>query len=161
MKREIVAQEEEPKNTPSAKHVRDIVSRQVETVTGNQTVAAAAAAMKEADVGAIPVMNDGHRAVGMLTDRDIVLRVVADRLDPQEVAVEKVMTPGVISCVSDQTLTEAARIMEEHQVRRLLVLEEGSNRAMGIISFGEIAVHARRALAAETIKEVSKPAAQD
>jgi len=163
MKREIVAQQETDEGLSrselSASTVKEIVSRRIESVTTDDTVAAAAAAMKEAEVGAIPVLDDQRRAVGILTDRDIVLRVVAERADPDEVLIGEVMTPGVISCVGDQTLAEAARIMEEHQVRRLLVLEDGSNRAIGIISLGDIAVHARRALAGEAIREVSKPSA--
>jgi CBS domain-containing protein len=114
--------------------------------------------MRDMDVGPIPVC-DGDRLLGMLTDRDIAIRAVAeDGRDPREVAVANVMTPDVIYCFDDQDVEEAARIMQERQIRRLLVLNR-EKQLVGIVSLGDVAVeNTNPQTKAETLKKVSEPA---
>jgi CBS domain-containing protein len=113
--------------------------------------------MKALDVGMIPVY-DGDRLVGMVTDRDITLRVVAAARDTTNTQAHEVMTPEVIYCFEDQTVEEAAQVMEQHQIRRLIVLNR-DKRLVGIVSLGDLATHRQSQKAAgEALSEISKPA---
>jgi predicted transcriptional regulator len=111
--------------------------------------------MKELDIGSLPVCDDGHLA-GVITDRDITIRAVAKGSDPATVTVREVMTPEVLWCFEDDEVEEAARIMRENQVRRILVLNE-ANELVGITSLGELAtITGDRLLAGETLESVSE-----
>src|SRR4051794_18108817 len=94
--------------------IKDIMTRHVECVAPENTVQEAARKMRDLDVGPMPVCDNG-RLAGMLTDRDIAVRVVAEGQDPKGCKVRDVMTPGVIYCFEDQSAEEAARLMREHQ----------------------------------------------
>jgi CBS domain-containing protein len=116
----------------------------------------AAQKMRELDSGVMPVGED-DRLVGMLTDRDITLRATADGKDPNTTPVRDVMTSDVIYCFEDEDIGTAARKMEEHQIRRLIVLNR-DKRLVGIASLGDLAVHAPSdRLAGEVIEAVSEP----
>jgi CBS domain-containing protein len=93
--------------------------------------------MKTLDVGPIPVC-DGDRIQGMLTDRDITIRATAEGRDPNTTRVREVMTPDVVYCFEDQDVREAAHVMEERQIRRLIVLNR-DKRLVGIVSLGDLA----------------------
>ena len=137
--------------------IKDIMTRHVECVSPENTVQDAARKMRDLDVGPMPVCDNG-RLAGMLTDRDIAVRVVAEGQDPKASKVRDVMTPGVIYCFEDQNVEEAARMMREHQVRRILVLDR-NKRLTGIVSLGDLAVDAGdRKQAGDTVKAVSEPA---
>src|SRR5262245_25845999 len=111
--------------------------------------------MKAIDVGMIPVY-DGDRLVGMVTDRDIVLRVVAEGGDATQTPTHAVMTSEVIYCFEDQTVNEAAQVMEQHQIRRLIVLNR-NKRLVGIVSLGDLATHRRsKKVAGDALSEISK-----
>jgi predicted transcriptional regulator len=97
----------------------------------------------------------------MLTDRDIVIRAVADGRDPMTTTVAEAMTAQVVHCREDQDVREAARMMEQHQVRRLLVVDH-EGRMVGIVSLGDIALTTGDdQLAGETLERVSEPAPAD
>jgi CBS domain-containing protein len=100
---------------------------------------------------------DGDRLLGMITDRDIVLRAIAEGRDPQTTSVEEAMTPGVVYCYQDQDVEEAAALMKEHQLRRLVVLDR-DKRLVGILSLGDIAADTDEALGGEVLERVSEPA---
>ncbi len=117
--------------------VRDIMTGTIKTVGYDTTVHEAAVKMKSFDIGSLPVIQNG-RIVGMITDRDIVVRVVAAKMDPQTTRVGTVMSSHSVSCSDDTDIEEAARIMGEHQVHRLLVIDDNS-RIAGILSIGDIA----------------------
>jgi CBS domain-containing protein len=108
--------------------------------------------MKEIDVGAIPVF-EGDRLVGMVTDRDIVVRAVAAGKDPAETTAKEVMTEGVIYCFEDQDVGEAADVMENEN-RRLIALNR-EHRLVGIVSLGDLAAHADRTIAGRTLETVA------
>src|SRR5438105_12478457 len=96
--------------------VREIMTRNVEVVSPDATVQDAAQKMRELDAGPLPVC-DGDHLVGMITDRDIAVRAVADGYDPWTTRVRDVMTPEVISCFEDDDIAKASRLMEDKQVR--------------------------------------------
>jgi len=139
------------------KMVEEIVTREVRAVRPASKVLEAARVMKEADIGAVPVVADGEKVVGIVTDRDIVLRLVAEEMDAARIPVEEIMSKGVISCRANQTVDEAAQIMERNKVRRLVVQDPVSAGAVGVISLGDVAADAAPRVAAEAIREVSQP----
>jgi CBS domain-containing protein len=117
--------------------LREIMTTHVEVVHPEATLKEAAQKMKALDVGPIPVC-DGERLQGMLTDRDITVRATAEGRDPNTTKVREVMTPDVVYCFEDQDVREAADIMEEKQIRRLVVLNR-DKRLVGIVSLGDLA----------------------
>lgn len=137
--------------------VAEIMTRDAEVIPSEFLVKEAAKKMQQLDVGFLPV-RDGDRLVGMLTDRDITVRAVAEGRDPAKTPVQEVMTPEVVYCFDDQDISEAALLMQEKQIRRLPVLNR-QKRLVGIISLGDLAVHTgEEKLAGETVRDVSEPA---
>jgi CBS domain-containing protein len=135
--------------------VKEVMSRNVRCVGPDASLREAACAMKDWDVGPLPVC-DNDRLAGLLTDRDIAVRAVAEGKDPQSTRVRDVMTPGVVYCFEDDDVQEAARLMEEKQIRRLLVLNP-DKRLTGIVSLGDLAVQTGdRDLAGKALEEVSR-----
>lgn len=140
--------------------LRDVMTRDVEVVHPNSTIREAAEKMKDLDVGPMPVC-DGQRLVGMLTDRDITVRATAAGQDPARTAVREVMTTDVVYCFEDQDVKEGERLMQDKQIRRLLVLDR-DKRLVGIVSLGDLAVDAddpKRA--GKTLERISEPAKPD
>ena len=136
--------------------LREIMSADVEVIAPEATIREAAEKMKDLDVGPLPVC-DGERLVGMLTDRDIVVRAVALGRDPATTAVEDAMSPEVVYCFDDDDSTDAAQLMQEHQIRRLPIVNR-ERRLVGIVSLGDLAVETRdEQLAGKTVREVSEP----
>jgi CBS domain-containing protein len=117
--------------------VRDIMTRNIERVRPDDTIQEAAYAMRERNIGFLPVC-DLDRFVGMVTDRDITVRAVAEGRDPKTTRVRAVMTPDAICCHEDDDLNEAARLMRDRRVRRIVVLNS-RNRLAGILSLGDLA----------------------
>src|SRR5215213_87555 len=103
--------------------LRDIITSSVQTVTPDKTLYDAARIMQSRDLGWLPVA-DGGRAVGIITDRDIAIRGVAAGLDAKQTKVTDVMSRDVFTCPIDSTVEEAATLMEDEQVRRLVVVDE-------------------------------------
>jgi CBS domain-containing protein len=137
--------------------IRDIMTRNVECVWPDDTLQEAALKMKDLDVGPLPVCDYDH-VVGMLTDRDITVRAVAEGRDPRSTRVRDVMTRNVVSCSEDDAVEEAARLMQERQIRRLLVLDS-DKRLIGIVSLGDLAAEAEDPYRmAEVLQDVSVPA---
>lgn len=138
--------------------IREVMTHGVEVVPPDATLKEAAQKMRTLDVGPVPVC-DGDRLVGMLTDRDITIRAVAEGRDPTKTKVRDAMTPEVVYCFEDQDVKEAAKLMEEKQLRRLLVLNRNKQLA-GIVSLGDLAVSGKDAKqTGKTLKQVSEPAA--
>ena len=116
--------------------VKDMMHKGVECVAPDTAINAVAKKMRELDVGAIPVASNGT-LIGMVTDRDIVLRVVARGQDAQQVLVGSLAEGEVVTIGADDSLDEARRTMEEHQVRRLPVID--GHRLVGIVSQADLA----------------------
>ncbi len=136
--------------------LKNVMTRNVEVIGPDASVQEAAQRMKAKDVGPLPVC-DGDRLAGILTDRDITVRAIAEGRDPKTTKVRDVMTPDVLHLSEDQTVEEAARLMEEGHVRRLVVLNR-DKRLVGIVSLADLAVGAGdERLAGEVLKRVSEP----
>jgi CBS domain-containing protein len=136
--------------------VREVMTRGAECIAPDDSLQEAAQKMKDRDVGPLPVC-DRDRLVGMITDRDITVRATADGLDPKATRVREVMTPQVVYCFEDQDVEVAAYLMEENQVRRLVVLNR-DRRLVGIVSLGDLAVETGdEHLAGRTLERVSEP----
>jgi CBS domain-containing protein len=131
-----------------------IMTEYVEVIALETSIEEAAMQMRSLDVGVLPVC-DGDRLVGMLTDRDITVRVVADGRDPKTTTVEEAMTRQVVYCFEDQDTEEAERIMEKNQIRRLPVLDR-DKRVVGIVSLGDLAVKNDENRAGTTLERVSE-----
>jgi CBS domain-containing protein/sporulation protein YlmC with PRC-barrel domain len=136
--------------------VKEIMTREVEVVHPEATLWEAAQRMSALDVGMLPVCS-GDQLVGMLTDRDITVRATAEGRDPKTTRVHEVMTPEVIYVFEDEDISDAAQIMTEQQIRRLVVLNQ-SKQLIGIISLGDLAVHTGDThQAGQTLEGVSEP----
>jgi CBS domain-containing protein len=118
--------------------IRELMTTNPTTVEPSAPVADAARVMKQQDVGPVPVVENGDRLAGIVTDRDIVLRVVAEGGDPQSTTVGEIMSRDLATVDPDQPLEEALRLMARHQVRRLPVCEE-DGRLVGIVAQADIA----------------------
>jgi len=137
--------------------VSDVMTRDVQTVTPDQTAREAANFMLSADAGSIPV-TEGDRLIGMITDRDIAVRGVAKGHGP-ETPVRELMTSDIISARDDDDVEEAATKMSEAQVRRLPVID-GQQKLCGIVSLGDLSREADTDCAAEALEGVSQPGGQ-
>ena len=131
--------------------LKDVMTPEVEVIAPEASIYEAATTMSHRDIGPLPVC-DSERLVGMLTDRDITVRAVAAGRDPLTTQVREVMTPDVVYGFED-----AARLMEQYQIRRLPVLNR-SKQLVGMVALGNLAVHAGTQLvAAEVLAQVSEP----
>src|SRR5687768_14267612 len=108
----------------AALRVKDLMTRGVEFVAADETVQEAAVRMAEQDIGAV-LVGSVERVEGVLTDRDILLRLVVKGIDPARILVREVMSTTLFTCALDASLEEALRDMQERQVRRLPVVDEG------------------------------------
>lgn len=116
--------------------VRHAMTEAPQTISLDSTAADAAGLMRQLDVGVIPIA-DGERLKGLVTDRDIVVRVIAERKEPNSVSVGDIMTKQVATVTPDMQLSEAREIMEKHKVRRLPVVKD--EKLVGILSLGDVA----------------------
>lgn len=136
--------------------VSEVMTRGVECTSPDATLQEAAAKMKSLDVGPLPVC-ENDRLVGMVTDRDITVRATAEGTAPMDIRVRDIMTPEVIYCFEDALVSDAARLMQEKQVRRLVVLNR-DKRLVGIVSLGDLAVETGdEQLAGNTLEAISEP----
>jgi len=118
--------------------IAEVMTRDVATVAPQDTVRRAAQMMDDLNVGALPVC-DGQRLVGMITDRDIVVRAISAGRNPEQTPVSDAMSTEVRWCYEDQRVGEVLDEMGEAQVRRIPVLERQSKRLSGIVSLGDLA----------------------
>src|SRR5437899_2669861 len=116
--------------------VNEVMSRGVECVRPEDTLQHAARKMRDLDVGSMPVC-DNDRLAGMVTDRDLAVRAIAEGWDPKQKRVSDVLSEGIVYCFDDQDVEEAGRIMRERQIRRLVVLNR-DKRMVGIVALGDL-----------------------
>ena len=117
--------------------VKEIMNSPVEIISPDATITQAAEMMKSFNIGVLPV-EQGDNIVGTITDRDIAVRIVAQKLDPKSTAVKKAMSPHPVFCSEDTDIEEAAKMMEDKQIHRLVVLDS-NNEVAGVLSTGDIA----------------------
>jgi len=136
------------------KSVKDAMTADVKVARPSQSLSDAASLMKEEDVGSVPVV-DGERLVGVLTDRDIVVRGIADGSDPRSVQVGDIASRDIVTVRPDDDLDEALRLMGQHQVRRLPVVDEG--QLVGVLAQADVAHEAKDKDVGQVVEEISKP----
>lgn len=145
----------EPKGH-STMNIRDIMTTQVELVGPDTSLAQAAQKMRDADIGALPV-GENDRLVGVVTDRDITIRAVAEGRDPNTTPVRDALSGHALYVFDDQSTEDAARMMADRQVRRLPVLNRGK-RLVGIVALADLAREGGNdSLTAHAAKGVSRP----
>jgi CBS domain-containing protein len=137
-----------------AKSVREAMTASVSSVSPSQSLADAAQVMKGENVGSVPVVEEG-RLAGIVTDRDIVTRAVAERRNPQDVRVEEIASHDLVTVEAQQDLDEALALMARHKVRRLPVLQEG--RLVGMLAQADVALEAKEKKVGEMVEQISQP----
>jgi len=134
-------------------NIREVMTRNPRTVSPDDTIQNAARIMRDEDTGAVPVVEDG-RPVGMVTDRDIVVRAVADGGLTGR-SVRDIVSTGVVCATPEMSTRDASELMREHQVRRLPVVE--NERLVGIVSLGDLAVkEGKDRRTGDTLQEISE-----
>jgi CBS domain-containing protein len=139
--------------------IQEIMTRDVQTISPQETVQRAAQLMDELNVGAIPVL-EGDKLVGMITDRDITVRSVAAGQAPNATRVADVMSTDVRTCTPGQSVDEVLGRMGDVQIRRIPVLDEQSQQVIGIVSLGDVATR-HSADVERTLDEISTPSEPD
>jgi CBS domain-containing protein len=135
--------------------ISEIMTSQVQTVTPDTDLVTVAKYMKDLDVGVIPVV-EGEQLVGLITDRDIVIRAVAVGKQVKEAQVREHMSPSPTTVSPNDNVNQAAEIMAREQIRRLPVVENG--KLVGIVSIGDVAVDARKdKLTGDALEQISEP----
>jgi CBS domain-containing protein len=135
--------------------VSDVMTNEVESAQMNSTLEEVASIMKVENVGAVPVLDEDDDLVGIITDRDIVVRCVAEGKNPAETNVEEVLSHELETIEPDVEVEEAARLMAEKQIRRLPVCEDGE--LVGMLSIGDLAVKTPQVRAsAEALRDISQ-----
>jgi CBS domain-containing protein len=134
---------------------RDIMTPDTECVSEDDTLVVAAQKMRDLDVGALPICGSDDRLKGMVTDRDIVVKCIADGGDPSSTTVSSLGESEVVTIGADDDIEEALRTMRDHQVRRLPVID--GHELVGMISQADIALAVSNEQAGEVVEEISEP----
>ena len=130
-----------------------LMRRPVRTCTVQENIEAVARAMRDANVGFLPVCDEHNAVVGVVTDRDLAVRVLAEHLDPKTTRIGDVMTHGMVRCHPKDEVARAERLMAEHRKSRILVMD-ASDTLLGVISLADIAVN-NEVEASETLGRVA------
>jgi len=138
-----------------AKLIRDVMTRDVEVIRPNDTLREAARMMRDLDVGPIPVC-DGQRVQGMITDRDIVVRAIAEALDPAQTRVADIMTKGIEFCFDDDQAEDVLERMAEQQLRRFIVVDR-DKKLVGIVALGDLAGSESGQRVGKALEGISEP----
>ena len=140
--------------------VKDIMTDNPETVGPGTLIGDVAGMMRDLDVGIVPVVREGE-LLGVITDRDITIRVTAAGLLPFEVTVQDFVSPNPVSVSPNDDVEKARQLMSDHQIRRLLVTE--GNKLVGIVSIGDIATKDRQddEATGDTLEQISEPSKYD
>ncbi|MBE0429869.1 MAG: CBS domain-containing protein [Thermoleophilia bacterium] len=136
-------------------NVSKIMTRDVRTCGKTSILMDCARLMKDLNVGAIPVVDDNGHLAGIITDRDITIRAVAEGADSKNERVGDFMTPSPFTVEPETSIEEAAEVMGRHQIRRLPVVENGN--LVGIVSFGDLSVKTAEPAMAHVLRDVSMP----
>ena len=136
--------------------VREIMTSPFEKIDCSSSICEASELMRSSDVGILPV-EKSSRIVGIVTDRDIVVRAIAQHLNPETTQISKVMTSDITYCYDDDDIEDAGRKMEEKQIRRLLVLNS-DEKPVGILSLSDLATKAESGnLACRALEKICEP----
>jgi CBS domain-containing protein len=145
-----------PEKGGRAMKISEIMTTEFEMIDANKSLYEAAQKMKSRNVGFLPV-REGKKLIGLITDRDIVIRGLAEKKDPRSAHVKDILTSDIFQCFEDDNVEDAARVMEDNQVRRLVVVNRDHD-PVGIVSLGDIAVKTGQGqLSGEILERVSEP----
>jgi CBS domain-containing protein len=138
-----------------ARKIREVMSRDVEVINPNDTLRDAAEKMRSLNVGPLPVC-DGQRILGMITDRDIVVRAIALGRDPNTTQVADAMSSGIEYCFDDDDVDDVLDRMKESQLRRFIVVDQ-SKKLVGIVAIGDLAGEVSEEKVGQTLEGISEP----
>ena len=138
----------------------EIMTRDVEVIQPDDSLQLAAKKMKDRNIGFLPVC-DGGTLMGVLSDRDLTVRALAEGMDVNIMLSRDLMTTPAIFCFDDQDVSEAAQIMEQNQIRRLVVVSREDESLVGVVSLGDLARNSTTDLSGKVLKEVSAPEASE
>lgn len=150
-------QETETIKPTKPKLIKEVMSRDVEIVTPDTLLDEVAKKMQRRDCGSVIVVKD-DRLVGIITDRDLALRCIAESHHPSETKAEQVMTPDILYCRDTDEADAVTRNMGQNKVRRLAVLD-ANKRLVGIVTLGDLATHSNHRLCGETLGNICRIAA--
>ena len=136
--------------------IKEIMTRKVEVVHPNDPLQTVAQKMKIYDIGFLPVF-DEDRLIGVVSDRDIVIRALAAGINPKAALGRDYITAPAIYCFDDQDVGEATRLMYENQIRRLVVLSRGDKHMVGIISLGDLVGNVDVKLSNNVLQSIFEP----
>jgi CBS domain-containing protein len=134
--------------------IRDLMTENPSAIDADKPVAYAAKMMRDEDVGLAPIVQ-GDRLVGTVTDRDIAIRVVAEGRDPESTTVREVASTDLVTIDPEQSLDEALRLMAQHQVRRLPVVEE-DGRLVGVLAQADVARQGQDRETGQVVEQISQ-----
>jgi len=135
--------------------IQDVMTADVSFVRPDTPILEIARKMRDGDIGATPVVED-ERLVGMVTDRDVVVRVIAEGGDVRTKTARDAMSPGVLYCFVDESVEAVLENMGDQQIRRLPVVDR-EKRLVGVVSLGDLALSGKRKAAGEALQEISQP----
>lgn len=135
-------------------YVKEVMTAAVNYVAPDALIPAIARLMRDEDIGSVPVA-ENDRLIGMITDRDLVVRVLADGLDLRSATAREVMSPKILYCVNDQSVDDVLNNMADNQVRRLPVINR-QKRLVGMVSLGDLSRAADKR-AGSALKEITQP----
>jgi len=135
--------------------LNQIMTRDVEVIHPDDTLQTAAQKMRDRDIGFLPVC-DGDRLIGVLTDRDLITRALAEGTESKALLGRDLVTSPAIYCFDDQSVDESAKLMHDNQIRRLVVLNR-DKQMVGVISLGDLAMTANDKLTGDVLQSVSEP----
>jgi CBS domain-containing protein len=136
-------------------NVREVMTADVYTVSADTSIFDIAELMRDEDIGVVPVV-ENDKLVGLVTDRDIVVRALADSRDPSQATARTVMSPNLVFCFEDQSVEEVLQTMGEQQVRRMPVVDRDRN-LVGVVSIGDLSAAAPPDRAGESLSQISQP----
>jgi CBS domain-containing protein len=134
----------------------EIMTRDVVVMQPDDSLQSAAKKMRDLNIGFLPVC-DGEILLGVISDRDIIIRALADGMDVNIMLGRDLMTTPAIYCFEDQDVSEAAKIMGENQIRRLVVVSRDDKRIIGVISLGDLARNETTDRSGQVLQKVSEP----
>jgi CBS domain-containing protein len=135
--------------------IQDVMTADVSFVRPDTPILEIARKMRDGDIGSTPVVED-ERLVGMVTDRDVVVRVIAEGGDVRNKTARDAMSPGILYCFVDDSVETVLENMGDQQIRRLPVVDR-EKRLVGVVSLGDLALSGKRKAAGEALQEISQP----
>ena len=135
--------------------IKDVMTTDVSFVAPTAPILEIARKMRDGDIGSTPVVED-EKLVGMVTDRDIVVRVIAEGGDVRTKTARDAMSPGILYCFADEDVEAVLENMGDQQIRRLPVVDRDKH-LVGVVSLGDLALSGKRKAAGEALQEISQP----